>query len=81
MKINFASSGQIQHYITINEIILSKVVGTMCHLSQINKVFILPQPSNQHLNNIYKFGGESNHASPVGEGGINRGGAFNEWEG
>ncbi len=49
-----ASSGQKQHYITINEIFLL-FYGTVYHLSQVNKVFTIPQLFNQHLYNIYKF--------------------------
>ncbi len=32
---------------------VTKLVGAMRHLSQINKTFILPQPFYQHLCNIY----------------------------
>ncbi len=48
-------SGQKQHYNTINEIIYVNILGGMCYLSNINKVFIILQPYNQHFYNIYKF--------------------------
>ncbi len=49
------SSGQKQHYITINVKMLSKCL-VLCtnFLILINKVFIIPQPFYQHLHNIYK---------------------------
>ncbi len=48
-KNQLVSCGQKQHYIIINETIFVKIVGALYHLSQINKVFILPQPFNQHF--------------------------------
>ncbi len=42
-------------YITINEIIFTKCFGAMCFISQINKVVIFPQPSNQYLYNKNLF--------------------------
>ncbi len=49
----FVSNGQNQHYITINKIFFANVFGVMCHLSHINKVFILTQPFYQYLCNIF----------------------------
>lgn len=56
IKVNMSVVAQ-KHYITINlnEIIFAKIVGDTHHLSQINKVVILPQPFHQHVYNIYKF--------------------------
>ncbi len=54
-KNQFVSSGQKENTFTINEINFGKMFSAMHHLSQINKVFILPQPFNQTFYNIYKF--------------------------
>ncbi len=43
-KNQLVSSVQQHHYITINEIMLVKMFDVICPLSQINNVFVLPQP-------------------------------------
>ncbi len=53
-KIQLVSSGQ-KSYVTINEIIFVKSIGTIHHLSQINKVFILPEPFNPDVYDIFEF--------------------------
>ncbi len=46
IKINLSVVAK-EHFITINEIVLLKWFCATCHLSQINKPFILSQPFNQ----------------------------------
>ncbi len=57
MKSNLSVIGNnnIHNNITINEISFTKICGATKYLSQVNKVFRLPYPFNQHLYNIYKF--------------------------
>ncbi len=48
IKNKLISSGQIQHYTTINEIIFAKRFGDTHHLCHINKLLIVPQQYYQH---------------------------------
>ncbi len=42
-------------YYSKGDIFLVKIVGTIYHLPQINKVFILSKSFNQHFYNIFRF--------------------------